>query len=67
MSQLRTVSLGIRSRSESALKLCAYASMKPVRVWPIPLSCNVGFKKKVGTNDHHDKMMCRKQGHVARL
>ena len=42
----RTMSqhVGQISRSQSALKLCAYAAVKQVHVKPITLSCMVGFQ-----------------------
>ena len=51
-SRTRTMSLGYRSRSQSALKFCAQTSVKPVRVRPISVLCMAEFS----TND---KTMCR--------
>ena len=45
VSRTRAMLLAEKSRSQSALKLCAEASMKPVRVQPITLPCMVGFEK----------------------
>ena len=42
MSRTKTISLGQRLRS--ALKLCAYTSVKPVRVGPISLLCIMEFR-----------------------
>ena len=36
--------LGFRSKPQSTLKFCAYASLKLVHVRTITLSCVVGFK-----------------------
>ena len=36
-----------RSRSQSALKLCAQTSVKPVNVGPITLLCIVGFENNM--------------------
>ena len=41
------MSVDQRSMSQSALTLCALASVKPVHVWPITLSCMIGFEKKM--------------------
>ena len=47
VSQTRTMWLGQRSRSQSALILCAYTSVKPVCVRSITLLCMVGFKNNM--------------------
>ena len=41
------MSVGQRSSLEFALKLCAQASVKPVPVRPIILSCMVGFENNL--------------------
>ena len=53
MSGVRPMSLGQRSRPQSALKVCAFQN----RVQPITLSAPwdlIFFSR----NDHHDKTMC---------
>ena len=47
MLQIGTMLLGQRSRPQSALKLCAKASLTPVYVKPIALSCMVGFENNL--------------------
>ena len=47
MSRTKTMTLGQRSRSQSALKLSAYTSVKPVRVRPISLLCMEGIKNNL--------------------
>ena len=47
VSRTRTMSLGQRSMSQSALNFCAYTSVEPVRVRPITWASVLGFINNV--------------------
>ena len=67
MSRIRSISLGQRSRSQSALKLCAQTSVKPVRVQPITLLCMMGFEKNFAQIIIRTRQCVANKNHVARL
>ena len=58
--------LGYRSRSQSALKLCADASLKLVHVRTITLSCMVGFENNLVQMVILTKQCVMNKNHVAR-
>ena len=60
------MSLGQRSRSQFDLKLCARASVKPVCVGPISLSCIVGFENNMAQMIIMTRQCIPIKNHVAR-
>ena len=60
------MSVGYRSRSLFALKLCAQTSVTLVRVHPIPLSCIVGFENNVAQMILMAKQYAANKNHNAR-
>ena len=65
-SRTRATLLGYRSRSQSALKLCAHASIKLVHVRTIFLSCMVGFENNVVQIIIITKQCVMNKNHVVR-
>ena len=67
VSRTRTMSLGQRSRSQFALKLCAKTSVKPICVRPISLLCMVGIENDLAQMIIMTKRCVANKNHVARL
>ena len=61
------MSLGQRSRSQSAFKLSALTSVKPIRVRPIALLCMVEFKNNLAQIIFMTRQCVANKNHVARL
>ena len=59
------MSLGQRSRSQSALKLCGKTSVKPVCVQPITLLCIVGFENNLAQMIIMTRRCVANKSHVA--